>query len=557
MRHLPATGWLGRWTRDRRGGITVLVAVSSLVLVGFCALAVDVGSVFLDSRRMQGVADLAALAAERDIDHATAAAQATADANGAGLTVFVTTGSYVPDAATAPGQRFQAGGASPNAARVQVRGKANLYFAQVLLGKPTMDVSRTATAARAELAAFSIGSRLASLQGGLANQVLSGLAGGSVSLSVMDYNALATANVDLFRYSDALRTSAHLQAASFDKTLSSDVAPSQALSALGDVLDANGSSQAAVAVRKIAAASGHANAIQMGNLLDLGPYGVQDHVAGAGATNIQVGAMDLAQAILGLASGGRQVKLDLGASIPGLADVNVWLAIGERPNNSPWLTVDRDSQVIIRTAQTRLYVEAKALSALGLLGMQPIRLPVYLEAASAEAKLSGIECPPAVADQAASLAVRPGVGQAVIGDIDPTKLNDFKTAITPGPAMIVDILAAKITGFANVKIGGATWTTVRFTHAEIQSGAVKSVATTDIAKTTVSSLVGNLSLTVNVLGLGLGTSGITNSLSGALTAVAAPLDGVINGISDLLGLRLGEADVRVNGLRCRAAALVA
>jgi uncharacterized membrane protein len=33
------------------------------------------------------------------------------------------------------------------------------------------------------------------------------------------------------------------------------------------------------------------------------------------------------------AGGGRQVKLDLGASVPGVTDLDVWLAIGERPKN--------------------------------------------------------------------------------------------------------------------------------------------------------------------------------------------------------------------------------
>jgi uncharacterized membrane protein len=46
-------------------------------------------------------------------------------------------------------------------------------------------------------------------------------------------------------------------------------------------------------------------------------------------------------------------------------------------------------------------------------------------------------------------------------------------------------------------------------------------------------------------------------VQGVLTSVAAPLDSLVNGLSDLLGVRLGEADVRVNGVRCGGAALVA
>ena len=42
-----------------------------------------------------------------------------------------------------------------------------------------------------------------------------------------------------------------------------------------------------------------------------------------------------------------------------------------------------------------------------------------------------------------------------------------------------------------------------------------------------------------------------------LTAVAAPLDQLIDGLTAVLGVKLGEADVKINGLRCKGAALVA
>ena len=54
----------------------------------------------------------------------------------------------------------------------------------------------TVAVAKAEAqAVFAVGSRLASLNGGIVNQLLSGLLGTSVSLSVMDYNALLASRV--------------------------------------------------------------------------------------------------------------------------------------------------------------------------------------------------------------------------------------------------------------------------------------------------------------------------------------------------------------------------
>ena len=80
----------------------------------------------------------------------------------------------------------------------------------------------------------------------------------------------------------------------------------------------------------------------------------------------------------------------------------------------------------------------------------------------------------------------------------------------------------------------------------------------DIAATTFSSLLGNLSVTVKILGLGLGLdqAGVKSIVQTTLSGVATPLDSSINGLTSLLGVGLGEADVRVNGVRCNMAALV-
>ncbi len=545
--------------RDREGGIAVLMACSAAVLLGFCALAVDVGAVFLKSRQLQGIADLAAIAAARDLDNAQAAAQATADANLAGLTAVVTTGSYSADPSIPSGQRFVPGPNNATAVKVRIMGQADLFFAQALLGKPSFAISRYATAARAQLAAFSIGTRLASLQGGLANQVLSGLAGSTVSLSVMDYNALLSSDVDLLSYSDALRTTAQLQGASFEQALNAQIGTGSALSTLADQLDLSGSGQAATAVRKLATAAGNSRSVQLGQLIDLGPYDNQDHISGGSGATVKAGALALSQAVLTLSQGGRQVKLDLGATVPGLADVDVYLAIGQRPANSPWITVASDGTAVVRTAQTRLYADAKALSALSGLGVQPVRLPVFIEAASGEARISSIDCPTTTANQGVTLNVKPSLGEAAIADLDTTKLNDFSAAMSLSPAKIVDLNLAKVTGMADVKLGGMSATPVRFSRADIDGGTIKTVSTTDLVQATAVSLVSGLNLNVSVLGLGLGLGApaISNSTASTLGTIAAPLDGVLNAVEDMAGLHIGQADVRVNGLRCREAALVA
>ena len=544
--------------RDQRGAMAIIVALAFPMLLGLGAVAVDLGSVYLTTRHLQGVADMAAMAAANDLAHASAAAQATTAANPMdnAVTTTVVTGTYVPDPSVPAGQRFTPGGASPTAAQVTLSGQATLFFGQAITGKPTFAIARAATAARAQLASFSIGSRLASVNGGIENALLSGLTGSSVNLSVMDYNALTSANVDLFGYLGALRTRMALTGATYSTVLSSQVSTSTALQALGDVLTTNGQAQAAAAARTLALATPSSSQTDLSKLIDAGPYGAQDHIAGGSGAVVSVAAMDLADAALAIANGGRQVQLNLGATVPGLASTTAWLAIGQRASNSPWIAIDDAGSVTVRTAQARLYLDTQVggSGVLSLLGASLVHVPVYVELAQAEAKLSALSCSGGTVD----LSVAPSVGRIAIGQINTAALNDFTTAETITPAVLLNLLLVKATAQSVVDLGGEQWQAVHFAAADIAAHTVKSVQTTNIAQASVASLVSNLSIGVQLFGLGVavGNGPVTLALGQVLSVAAAPLDGLIDSVTALLGVKLGEADVRVNGLRCQGAALV-
>lgn len=538
------------------GGIALLSAVAMSALLGTTALAVDMGSVFLQTRRLQGTADLAALAAARDLEHAEAAALATARANGwdGPLTIVVEKGRYAADPAVATKARFQPGGADPDAVRVRIESQTPLYFGKAITGKDHQPITRQATAARADLASFSIGTRLAALDGGLANALLSGLTGSNVSLSVMDYDALADADVDLFDYMDALKTELNLTAATYDEVLAAKLSTGKALKALSKVLAGQGQTRASHAARALANAAGDRTPADMTRLLDPGPYGAQGRVLGGSGAKVQLDALNLSKAVLELSNGARQVQLDLGAAVPGVADLKAWLAIGEPPNNAPWMTITASRDVIVRTAQTRLYLEAK-VGGSGLLSVAQVKLPILVEAASGAAKLKSMSC----ASDEAALEVAPGLGSLMIGEIDTAKLDDFKTPLAATPATIAKAPLFSVSGKASVSLGGQAWQTVRFRQDEVRGRVVKTVSTNDLARATVSSLLSNLKLDANILGLGLGLgeSALTGAVGGLLTPLAGPLDEVLGSLTGLVGVRLGQADVRMNGLRCRDAALVA
>jgi len=548
--------------RCERAAVAVTAALIFPVLCGFAAFAIDMGSIFLQTRQLQGDADLAALGAASNLTDAQAAAAATANANGWAypVTTTVTVGTYVDDTTVPSGQRFSAGGASPNAVRVNLATQANLFFGASILGVSTLPINRTATAASAQMAAFSVGSGLASLQGGVANAVLTGLTGSQVSLSVMDYNALATANVDLLQYSQALQTDMSLQGVSFNNVLSSQISQGEALKVLGNVLTSDGQAQAGAAINELATAAGNTVPAQLSQVISLGPYGDQDHTGANSGAGIAVNALQLASAMLELSQGGRQVQLQLGSTVPGLENLTLWLAIGQRPNNSPWVAVADDGSVVISTAQARIYLDAQLLpGTLSSLGVAAVNVPIYVEIASAQAKLSSLTCPSATAPESVTLSANPSVGELALGSVNTSQLSNFSNELTVTPATLISLPLVTATGTATVNIGGPDWQPVTFSASDIQSDKVKTVSTTNIAEASVASLLASLNIQVQVagLGLGLGTSAIAPALQSTLTGAAGNLDTVIDSATNLLGVQLGTASVWVDGVRCNDAALVA
>lgn len=528
-----------RLIRDERGGVAIMAAGGGGLLCALAALVIDVSSVALYARKLQGAADLSALAAARDLNRIQDAARATAEANvGTGVTVKAVSGLYRAQADVAAKDRFHAGQGPANAARVTLSGQAPLHFGRWILGKESVAVHRTGTAATTygePLAMFSIGSRLARLDGGLANAVLSGLTGSTVSLTAMDYNALAAADVSLLQFSDALATDLGLTVGEYDALARAEIETSKALSILDRLAgDSDGS-----ALNKLVQAADGLR-LKVGELIGLEADAPQALRSGL---DVRVSALDLATAMLET-GGDRQLALDLGAQA-GLADLKVSLAIGERPNNSPWLAVTDTGEPIIRTAQARLHIRAKTAQKLSNLAQ--VNLPILVELAPSEAKLKTLSCTPNSMD----IDVRPGVAKASIGTIDESKLPDFKQALTVTPATFVSVAGlVTVSGSSEIEAADQGFKTVRFTGAEINAQTVKTVNSRSFTSGLVATLISRLNINVNVIGLNLGLGNLAAALGVLLTPLSPLLDAVVNALLDTLGLKFGEADVRALGLSC-------
>lgn len=536
------------------GAVAVMLALFLTVCVSLSALAVDLGSLYLERRTVQGAADLAALAAASDLERAEQAARATLQANGFGdiRTLSVVKGRYEADPAVLPDARFIAGKEPYNAVRLDVALGGQLYFARSFMESPQISVSAMGTADAQ--AVFSIGSRLASIQGGLANALLGGLLGGSVSLSAMDYNALLDANVSLADFLSELATEVGVTAGSFSDVLDSTASVGNVLRAAAQAAMASGETQGAQAIATLLSQSSATATVPLKALVDLGPLAHAELGQPHSGLGADLNVMSLLSAMASAANGGRQVALNLGTALPGLLSLKVDLAVGEAAQHSGWVAVGQPGATV-RTAQTRLRVVAE-VGGTGLLAGVRVRLPLYIEVAAAEAQLKSLTCNLAQAASAeAVIAARPSVVRAWIGDVAPGGLSSFGTGVPVSAGAIVQAPLVTVSASAYAQMSNNAATDLTFTQSDVDGHVVKTAEVHDFTSSLVASLLQSANLQVSVAGLGLGVSAVKGLVLSLLTPVAGALDPLVASLLKTLGVHLGEVDVQLNGLRCGGAVL--
>jgi uncharacterized membrane protein len=404
-------------------------------------------------------------------------------------------------------------------------------------------------------ASFAIGSRLLRLDGGLLNGLLGSLLGGGVSLSVMDYEALIKARVDLFDFAKHLATRLDLTAASYDDVLKAHATLGDVLSAIVDASRDNDarSGTATAALGKLASVAAAGLPVDLAKLVSFGPAGDKP-VAGPKPLAASLSALDIVSAVAQIANGQRQVDVGLALNLPGIAAVNLKLGIGERPVGSTMVRVGRTG-ASVHTAQTRLLLTVDLVGS----GAVPlVRLPLYLELAAATAKLAAVQCSPGdVTTSRVTLGVRPALVDAWIGQVSMAEFNNFSTAPNPPAATLVNVAGlARVSARAHVTMTNLAETPLSFSYSEILRGDKKTTSTQDFVATLLGRLLGDLELRVEALGLGLGLPGLDGLVGGIVGNAATPLDTLLDGVLGTLGIGLGQADSWVTGVRCGGAVLV-
>lgn len=558
---------LRAFSSETSGNLATMTALSIPVAIALAAFAIDEASLYAERREAQALTDLAAITAAANLHNVVGAVTATLRDNGlldvsvkdetevvanamptnSIAVVSVVKGHYKPAVGTETWLRFEPGVTPFNGVRVSLRKTGTRVFAASLTGRPT--ITTQAVASASSQAAFSVGSRLVRIDGGLLNAMLGGLLGTSVSLTVMDYEALIAADVNALSFMDALASELHITGGTYQDVLQSNASIGQMSAAMAAIPGVD--ARAKAALRTLGTAS--ALSLPLDHLLDLGDFGqlaVGQHPPGLDAA---VSLMDLLTAGAAIANGQHQVQLNLGATVPGLASAKLDLAIGEPAQASPWFAIGETGK-IARTAQTRALLTLEIGGPGGLLGTS-IKLPVYIELAFAEAKLAEIDCSGTKVNKV-KVAARPGVAALRIADVGAATLADFRNQPAFSPTRIVQAPLVTVTGQALAEISNTGFTTLTFEKQDIAGRSIKSVSTRDATQSLTQSLLGNLQLNINVAGLGLGTAGLQSTLVGVLNTATPAIDTLLYSVLTALGVRIGEADVRVTGGVCGRSVLV-
>lgn len=567
-----------RLRTDRRGNIAIMGALTLPLIVAAAALGIDWGYLGYQKRDAQADTDLAAISAAANLGAARDAIQTYLANNDLPYTVASEAGDgspasasdldtgrmtyalghYAADGTRKAYARFTAGGTPYNAVRVRFVKRADLSIGRAIMQPPR--IATEAIAGTNGIAAFSIGSRLASLHGGILNALLGKLLGTTVDLDVMDYRSLLDTDVNVLSFLDSVGTRLNLQADDYRTILGTQLTVGQFLGAMANTHGLSANVRQIVGRLADATGGNDQRTLTLASLLDLGDVAELAPGDGNAAIAAEARVLDMISATGAIANGEHQIALDIGTDVPGLVKLAVTLSIGEPPAGSAWFAVGGQG-TIVRTAQTRLKLDA-TVGGGGLLSGVKIELPIYLEVANAVGEITGVACTGTSSDSASvDVSARPGIAEAWIGDLGDDDLSRLSSqgSMQLAPARIVDLglLGLRVEATAHAAIANPRAETLQFSPHDIGAKTVKTVSTRAYASSLLPSLIGDLRLEVHVAGLSLLTPTLVQkALAATLRQATAPIDDALYNILLTLGIRVGEADVRVTGVKCDRPVLV-
>ncbi|MFC5696985.1 TadG family pilus assembly protein [Pseudomonas sp. GCM10022186] len=553
--------------RRQRGAIGLMATLVLLFSLMMLALTVDAGRLYFEKRKLQRVADMAAMESAASSGlcgtqvpaEVRALAQASAVRHGYGGDLGAAGNSvdlgYVELDGAGERRLFQASASRPEAVRVQATRQVPASLVLGGLWGQRLTLQAVAVAQRPALAGFSLGSGLASIdtqQSAVLNAVLGGLLGTSLDLDAASYQGLANARLNLLQLNQNLPPAAQLDlsAGNVQALLDARLTVDQLLDATAGA--ANARETLAVGVRNgldsLADVAVGATQVELADILQV------ETPAGGGqqALSTDLSALDLVTALAFLANKSHAVDVDLGLSLGGLSDLGLKLHVIEPPQIAiglPGRDANGDWRTQVSTAQVRLEVGGKVTVLLA-----EVDLALHLEVAQGWAALQGIDCGSILpGDRQVSILAQPGIASLGLGRYD-----DIEAA-SPTPQPIGVKILPPISSSNLVSISGAA------SIAPGQQTAVDFSVTPGQPlpqqRRVSSPSAGSLDQGLSTLGNSLNVSLLNNCALcsllgptlGALKPALIPLisllgQEVLEPVLKLLGIDLGYADVRLMDL---------
>lgn len=366
---------------DRRGTVITIFALSAMVLAVMVAIVMNQISFYFAKRNLQAAVDMATLMVMQSGNLTVANAQVLIETQlGQKVTeVTVVKGSYTADASVAEANRFKPNGSPQNAVQIGAKIPATKVMMGGMLAE-NQQIAATARAARRTSASIVVGSRLVRIQGGLSAALLDAALGYKGKLTVMDYESLASANVDVGGFLKALNVSANIKAVTFDDVLQANVTVKQVLDA---VIATTTDGKVLALLKKGAPVSGTGK-VQMSKVIDLGSMTKLpiDGLLAGQAFPVSVG--EVLNASAALSDGDHQIALNLAAVLGDASIANASLYVGEKPQVLNYAG-RAGSNTKVDTSQFKLTI--------GALGLSPLTaVAVDVSLADAEVEIDSIKC---------------------------------------------------------------------------------------------------------------------------------------------------------------------
>jgi len=551
--------------RDRAGAVSVLTAVSIAMLLMVAAIVIDIGSLYFARRALQSTNDAAALAAVQNPSSAAAVAQSVFARNGySPVMLTVATGVYTPDESLTAEQRFIVSDTDVNAVRVRANIRQPGYFTALFGLSKLVPLTTQSIATRLPTASFGAGTRLAELDGGILNGVLGQLWGSHVSLTLIDYQALVSTNIEALTFLDQLATDIHVTG-TYAQLADANVTVGQLIQALVEAsssgISSGDTTAALLALKALQSQINSDVSLRLSDIIDFTPLrlrtigGINNDQSG-----LQLNIMSLLSASARDSAASGTINLGTTLTVP-VANTSIAtrIAIGNK------MAQMADAQIgdTIHTGQIRMALIVTIANLNLGVATANVQIPLYLEAATGQAQLTAMPCVPG--GTLAEITASSGVTTLGFGTVSDGALSNFSAPVTPVSAPIINAsllgipIAVNASGSAGATGSGPS--TLSFTQSDIDAGTIKS-PTSNLAL--FSNLAASTSLSTTILGNPGLLSGALNTmlntllsnLTPVITNVLTLLNAPVNTLLTTLGLQLGTIDVRVFDAECRTPTLV-